>query len=327
MQASGIVAINGGATSTAGLSVAVGDPATDANGLASVRLSNYPSVDTNGLLSVSASTYTYADPVAWTLGAGPAGMRTVYIQWQDAAGNWSPVSNASIEFAPVDTTPPVMVGTPASGWYATVPMRGSSVPLRVSWPAAADPGSPASGVAYYLVQQSRDAGVYITVVSPTATSASIFVASGHTYRYRIAAVDYAGNVGSYTYSPTLKPIGVQESSRSIVYSRAWRTYSSPTYAWGGHSRYSAARGASASFRFSERSIAWETPRFRSSGRAYVYDDGHLRATINLYSVKSQARIVVFARNWSVVGTHTIKVVVLSTAGHPRVDLDSFIVLR
>jgi hypothetical protein len=33
---------------------------------------------------------------------------------------------------------------------------------------------------------------------------------------------------------------------------------------------------------------------------------------------------VFARNWSSVGLHTIKVVVSGTSGHPRVDVDAVI---
>ena len=63
------------------------------------------------------------------------------------------------------------------------------------------------------------------------------------------------------------------------------------------------------------------------GQARVYVDGTLISTINLNSLSTTERRLVFARTWSSVGTHVIKVVVLGTAGHPRVDVDTFLVLR
>jgi hypothetical protein len=34
--------------------------------------------------------------------------------------------------------------------------------------------------------------------------------------------------------------------------------------------------------------------------------------------------IVFVANWAVSGTHTLKIVVKGTSGHPRVDVDAFI---
>jgi hypothetical protein len=36
---------------------------------------------------------------------------------------------------------------------------------------------------------------------------------------------------------------------------------------------------------------------------------------------------VYQFNWSSAGTHKVKIVVSGTSGHPRVDLDAFVVLR
>jgi hypothetical protein len=44
----------------------------------------------------------------------------------------------------------------------------------------------------------------------------------------------------------------------------------------------------------------------------------LRASTNHY------RAVVFARNWGANASHTLRLVVVGTAGHPRVDLDAFV---
>ena len=49
--------------------------------------------------------------------------------------------------------------------------------------------------------------------------------------------------------------------------------------------------------------------------------------MSLYSSVFHARRVIFQRAWGSVGTHTIKVVPVGTAGHPRVDIDAFVVLR
>jgi hypothetical protein len=58
----------------------------------------------------------------------------------------------------------------------------------------------------------------------------------------------------------------------------------------------------------------------------VYVDGKLISTVNLYAATTTVRRVVFARTWTAVGTHTIKVVSLATGGR-RVDVDAFFVLR
>ena len=45
------------------------------------------------------------------------------------------------------------------------------------------------------------------------------------------------------------------------------------------------------------------------------------------SSASVARKVVFARNWTSSGTHTIELRVAGTSGRPSVSLDGFVVLR
>jgi hypothetical protein len=65
----------------------------------------------------------------------------------------------------------------------------------------------------------------------------------------------------------------------------------------------------------------------TSGKAKVYVDGVLVSTIDLYRSTSQSRVVLFSRAWSTVATHTVRVVVLGTAGRPRVDIDGFAIVR
>ena len=53
-------------------------------------------------------------------------------------------------------------------------------------------------------------------------------------------------------------------------------------------------------------------------------DGAAATTVNLRSSIGRSRSIVFARNWLTNGTHTITIVVVGTAGHPRVDIDAFV---
>jgi hypothetical protein len=39
------------------------------------------------------------------------------------------------------------------------------------------------------------------------------------------------------------------------------------------------------------------------------------------------RAVVWSRAWARTGTHTIRIAVAATPGHPRVDVDAFEILR
>ena len=68
-------------------------------------------------------------------------------------------------------------------------------------------------------------------------------------------------------------------------------------------------------------------RARARGSAEVWVDGDLRTTVSLRRSTSLARAVVFTASWSSSGEHTVEIRTLGTDGHPRVDVDAFIVLR
>jgi hypothetical protein len=71
-------------------------------------------------------------------------------------------------------------------------------------------------------------------------------------------------------------------------------------------------------------IAPESP---GRGRAEVWIDGVLAATIDTYRSTTTPRQVMFTRTFTTSGTHTIRMVVLGTSGRARVDLDAFLVLH
>jgi subtilisin len=204
---------------------------------------------------------------------------------------------------------------------ATIPTSGL-LPLRVSW-SGADSGG--SGIAHYHVGRSIDGRAYTTVLRANA-AARLFAewrAPNHAYRYRVLAWDHAANLSAPATSAGWIPRAVQSTNSTVAYRGAWRTWLHSS-AYGGGTRYSGAAGATATFRFTGRAIAWIAPLGRLSGAAQVYVDGRYVRTVNLYAAGAHPRRIVFEQRWAASGTHTISVRVAGTAGHPRVDVDAFL---
>jgi hypothetical protein len=61
------------------------------------------------------------------------------------------------------------------------------------------------------------------------------------------------------------------------------------------------------------------------GKAQVYVNGVLKATIDLYSATTLKQRIVWSANYSTSATRTVTIKVLGTSGRPRVDVDGFIV--
>ena len=47
----------------------------------------------------------------------------------------------------------------------------------------------------------------------------------------------------------------------------------------------------------------------------------------LYRSSTLTKSVVFSKGWTTSGNHQVRVIVVGTSGHPRVDLDAFVVAR
>jgi len=308
-EAFGTVAINGGAATTASQTVTLTFPNADAS-VASVKVSNHADMTASDtfLFSVGLS-------LRWPLaGHANGSTQTVYVQFSDGVTE-SVVHSASIV---VDTAGPVM-GRLAAPRILVGNTVGSTIPVYLSWGAATD----ASGVATYQVLVSKNGGAYATLTTTASRHATLKAASSASYRFQVIARDALGNVGVAVTSASFKAVGVQQTS--ATYSGLWGTTTTSS-AWGGSFRYSIRRGSTATYRFSGRAIAWVAPRASSYGSARVYLDGRLVATVSLQGAAVSRRIDYVAA-WSSSATHTIRIVVLGTAGHPRVVVDGFVVLR
>jgi probable HAF family extracellular repeat protein len=127
-----------------------------------------------------------------------------------------------------------------------------------------------------------------------------------------------------TTVPVLEPVtAYDETSSKIHYGGRW-TRSARAGDWGGHEKAATKAGATASITFTGKRVWWIASQDSSFGRARVAIDGHVVTTVDLGTFGG-ARRTAFVHAFAKVGTHTLKVTVLGTAGRPRVDVDAFAV--
>ncbi len=239
------------------------------------------------------------------------------------ADNSKPDAGAAYVFlVAADRTSPSTPSLSATPRTAAA-LSGTGVPLSLSWTAAADGGS---GVAGYEIERSVNGGSWAAVGAYSVRSAAVIAASSGTVRYRVRAVDGAANWGGWAYTPTLSPRLVQQSSSAGRYGGTWYSTSSTAYS-GGSAKYANVAGRSATYTFTGRSIAFVTTKAPTRGKVRIYVNGVYVATVDLYRSSTQYRVLVWQKTWSTSGTRTIKLVVVGTAGRPRIDLDAFVVVK
>ncbi len=132
-----------------------------------------------------------------------------------------------------------------------------------------------------------------------------------------------GSTTTRTTTTTTK-VYFQETHSAIAYTGSWRNAD--------HDQYLAKRalwindaGATATFTFSGRSVAWYGPKGPTRGKAKVYVDGVYRRTQDLYASGYQARNLILSVSWAAPGKHTIRIEVVGTANRPTVAIDAFVV--
>jgi Protein of unknown function (DUF4038)/Concanavalin A-like lectin/glucanases superfamily/Putative collagen-binding domain of a collagenase len=196
----GTIAINGGAPTTKSTAVNLALSASDANGVAQMRLSSDGTSFT--------APEPYATTRAWTLPGGD-GAKTVWVQYKDTVGNWSAAISDGIA---LDTTAPALSGIAASSITATT--------AGIAWTTS----EPATSTVDYGTT---------TGYGQTATGAASVTSHGvglaglapsTLYHYRVTSVDAAGNSaasGDFTFttaatSSSPYPLKLAAGKRYIV---------------------------------------------------------------------------------------------------------------
>jgi len=217
-----------------------------------------------------------------------------------------------------DGIPPTLVAPSTSLVGGT--LARSTTPVIVRW-AASDP----SGVAACALQRSVSGGTWSSLALPSATARLTWenLALGTVTQQRVRATDTKANTSPWSAGPLVRAAVIQENAVGMSYAGLWHT-TLTTSASGGGVRYTTAPGASITYRFTGSSVAIVATRGVGRGGAWVYVDGKYAGSIFLGSSTAQYRAIVFVRNWSGNGTHTIRLVNAGSAGHARVDFDGLV---
>ena len=224
----------------------------------------------------------------------------------------------------LDTVAPTALAPNSHAFSVGSVLGTSSISTIVGWPAASDD---ASGIRNYTLEQQVNGGSWATAVSgTTARTAARPLTFNASHRFRVKAMDRANNFSGLVTGPIVLPKLYQEATSLATYAGTWSTATS-SVASGGRARYATRAGASVSFRFIGRAVAVIAPKGSTRGSAKVYVDNVYAGTISLYRSSTVNKVVVFGRSWTANGTHTVKLVLVGTSGHPRVDIDAFAILR
>ena len=241
----------------------------------------------------------------------------------DAGGTAGPASDVTAATVTIDRTAPT-TSVPLTGLRSGATFSSSLLAARVTW-TGSDAGG--AGVATFDIERSVDGAAFAVVATGLASAVyDTKLTVGHTYRFAVRAHDAAGNVGGWIAGATSGSVVRQDTSGYLVYAGTWHAATYASFS-GGSVRYSGVAGASAKLSFSGRSIAVVSTLAATRGAVKVYLDGVLVATVDTYSPTTAYRRVIWSRTFSSYASHTIKLVVVGTAGRPRFDLDAFLVLK
>ncbi|MGI8713771.1 MAG: alkaline phosphatase family protein [Solirubrobacteraceae bacterium] len=140
----------------------------------------------------------------------------------------------------------------------------------------------------------------------TRTSLTFAGRPGHTYEFRVAAVDSSGETGAFATSKTVIPSGVRPADGH--YDRQWKTVKRRG-AWLGEAIQSSTPGARFTLRYVGATLTLIGETTPAGGSLAVTLDGHSR-TLKLHSAKVRRRLALGTFR-SGAETHHLKLTVLS----------------
>jgi len=263
--------------------------------------------------------------VAWTVN-GPGAINSAGRYSATAAGAATVVATArGIQGSATvtvrrDAYPPV-ASAPTSAFVAATGLGPSTIPVSVRWEAATDQGRGVAG--YELERFLGGAWAAVPLAKPTDTSVMVALAPGQVHRFRVRAVDRAGNLGAWATAGAFHVDAVQETSPAVLRKGHWSASFAPAY-YGGRAMSSQGAGASARLTFAGQQIAWVSTVGPTRGQARVYVDGAYVRTVDLHGSSIEARRIVYVQAWPSPGTHTLEIRIVGTSGRPRVDVDAFL---
>ena len=250
----------------------------------------------------------------------PAGAYTIDIQGSNQGRTSSTTLTVNVVEDPPTAKPPI------TSLVSGVAMSTTSAVVRVGWPAATDPHSAIAG---YQVQVSRDGGAWGGTVSGTASQreATYTLAYDLTYRFRVRAIDAAGNWSPWVEAVSTSRVHPFDDRSSRLYHTGTWSPASSASAYVTTLSGAKAGGAKIGLVFTGHSVSIVNPMSAHLGKAKVWVDGVYAVTLNLKKTTAASRRVLYARYFPAGGTHRISISVVGGLTYPLVRLDAFVVSR
>lgn len=202
-------------------------------------------------------------------------------------------------------------------------LNGSTVIGHFSWVGSDGAGA---GIRLFHVLRSMDGGAFTEIAITPDPSILVQLAPGHRFAFRVRAEDRDGNLSAPATTPVYPVALVQQTTAAFTYGAGWKVAASTSFS-GGSARYATAAGATTVFKATARQYAFITTTGPTRGKARIYVDGGLVATVDLWSPTTVTRVQAWTARYTTSQLRTIKVVVAGTAGRPRVDVDGFAILK
>lgn len=210
-----------------------------------------------------------------------------------------------------DTAKPVFT-TPAALGLRRATVYTTSIPVALGWKVTDD----------RLLQSLKATSPAATSFTTATTGWSAWAKPGASELWSLTAADAAGNLATSAVTRTAALIAETSATRTGT----WKTTSSSSYL-GGRALYSGARGASARWTFTGRSVGLITKRATNLGALYVYIDGVKVATVDTKSSTTAYRQLLWTKAWNTSAQHTIKIVVAGTSGRSTIVIDGIAYVR
>lgn len=245
------------------------------------------------------------------------GVRTVTVTSTASAAVTGTSSGVAVSdtIAPKVSMPPRI--SPRTGQVVTT----TGLPAAIVWSPAAENGT---GVASYELARSTDGGFTWTTLSAAlkGTWFATSVTPSTRVKYRVRAVDNAGNVGTWATSQQLTPKLHGEGMG--VYAGSWSTLFSSSLL-GGSAKRTTTSGSSVTFTVTARSVALIATVAPGHGSVHVFLNGSTiaTATIDTSSATTSYGRIVWQRSLDATQTTTLKVV---ATGSSPVDIDGLAVV-
>jgi len=212
----------------------------------------------------------------------------------------------------------VDAGGPVITFSAGVQSTQSALPVVVRWSAV-------KHATRYRVEVSVDEGAWSAPTRTTSAKLTTTAWPGRRYQYRVQAKVHGVWRATWQTGPSSVVNAVEPSSLSITPSESWISAPSNN-AYSEEPIYSTTPDSTATYNFNGTGVAWMAITGPRKGKAVATLDGH-DTTINLYSRSTRNRVLVFGAGQLADGPHTLTIRVLGRpAGHPRVDIDSLLIV-